>query len=143
MRSLVQLYDDRLQDTRVENANYSIGLQKKSEELSRLIDNVYEIKKDIYKKLKDEVDIMKVDQNQLMRYFTAYRKQFSLIKDKFAQLSEFIRDVRFRANIAPDAKKRDFVNMAKQIDLRGSVSSTYNPFNKRKNSIFGTMNYLI
>ena len=132
MRSLVQLYDDRLQDTRVENANYSIGLQKKSEELSRLIDNVYEIKKDIYKKLKDEVDIMKVDQKQLMRYFTAYRKQFTLIKDKFAQLSEFIRDVRFRANIAPDAKKRDFVNMAKQLDLRGSVSSNLNPFSKRK-----------
>ena len=132
MRSLVQLYDDRLQDTRVENANYSVGLQKKSEELSRLIENVYEIKKDIYKKLKDEVDIMKVDQNQLMRYFTTYRKQFTLIKDKFAQLSEFIRDVRFRANIAPDAKKRDFVNMAKQLDFRGSMSSSFNPFNNRK-----------
>ena len=132
MRSLVQLYDDRLQDTRVENANYSIGLQKKSEELSILIDNVHQIKKDIYKKLKDEVNDMKVDQKQLMRYFTGYRKQFTLIKDKFAQLSEFIRDVRFRANIAPDAKKRDFVNMAKQLDLRGSMSSNINPFNYRR-----------
>ena len=33
MKSLIQLYDDRLQDTRVENAHYSIGLQKKSEVL--------------------------------------------------------------------------------------------------------------
>ena len=132
MRSLVQLYDDRLQDTRVENANYSIGLQKKSEELSRLIENVYEIKKDIYKKLKDEVNDMKTDQKQLMRYFTNYRKQFTLIKDKFLQLSEFIRDVRFRANLAPDAKKRDFVNMAKQIDFRNSISTNINPFSKKK-----------
>ena len=54
LKSLIQLYDDRLQDTRVENAHYSIGLEKKSEELSRLIKNVYEVKADIYKKLKDE-----------------------------------------------------------------------------------------
>ena len=132
MRSLIQLYDDRLQDTRVENANYSIGLEKKSEQLSRLIDNMYEVKKDIYKKLNDEVKDMKVEQRQLGRYFTSYRKQFNLIKDKFAQLGEFIRDVRFRANIAPDAKKRDFVNMAKQMDLRNNISKSYYSFNKKK-----------
>jgi hypothetical protein len=67
-----------------------------------------------------------------MRYFTNYRKQFTLIKDKFLQLSEFIRDVRFRANLAPDAKKRDFVNMAKQIDFRNSISTNINPFSKKK-----------
>lgn len=106
MKSLIQLYDDRLQDTRVENAHYSIGLVKKSEELSRLISNVHDVKADIYKKLKDEVNNMKGDQRQVLRLFTGYKKQFNLIKDKFTQLSEFIRDVRFRANIAPDIKKR-------------------------------------
>ena len=132
MRTLIQLYDDRLQDTRVENANYSIGLSKKSEQLSRLIENIYEVRKDIYKKLNDEVKDMKVEQKQLGRYFTSYRKQFNLIKDKFAQLSEFIRDVRFRANLSPDAKKRDFVNMAKQMDLRNNVAKSYNSsFNKK------------
>ena len=117
MRSLIQLYDDRLQDTRVENAHYSIGLVKKSEELSRLISNVHDVKADIYKKLKDEVNNMKGDQKQVIRLFTGYKKQFNLIKDKFTQLSEFIRDVRFRANIAPDIQKREFVNMAKQLDF--------------------------
>ena len=29
MKSLIQLYDDRLQDTRVENAHYAVGLEKK------------------------------------------------------------------------------------------------------------------
>ena len=140
MRSLIQLYDDRLQDTRVENANYSIGLSKKSEQLSRLIENIYEVRKDIYKKLNDEVKDMKVEQKQLGRYFTSYRKQFTLIKDKFAQLSEFIRDVRFRANLVPDAKKRDFVNMAKQMDLRNNLTSSYNSFNNKKPSDFSRTN---
>jgi len=132
LKSLIQLYDDRLQDTRVENAHYSIGLQKKSEELSGLIKNMYEIKEDIYKKLKDEVKNMKIEQKNLTRYFTGYRKQFTLIKDKFTQLSEFIRDVRFRANLGTDTKKRDFVNMAKQIDF--NLGSTYN---KRRNMGYG------
>ena len=140
MRSLIQLYDDRLQDTRVENANYSIGLNKKSEQLSRLIENIYEVRKDIYKKLNDEVKDMKVEQKQLGRYFTSYKKQFTLIKDKFAQLSEFIRDVRFRANLAPDAKKRDFVNMAKQMDLRNNLTSSYNSLTNKKLSDFPRTN---
>ena len=136
MKTLIQLYDDRLQDTRVENANYSIGLKKKSEQLSRLIENIYEVKKDIYKKLNDEVKDMKVEQRQLGRYFTSYKKQFTLIRDKFAQLSEFIRDVRFRANLAPDGKKRDFVNMAKQMDFRNNLTNSYNSLSKKKNSEF-------
>jgi len=144
MKSLIQLYDDRLQDTRVENAHYSIGLEKKSEELSRLISNVHDVKADIYKKLKDEVNNMKVDQRQVLRLFTGYKKQFNLIKDKFTQLSEFIRDVRFRANIAPDMKKREFVNMAKQLDfhdfnhnINSNINSISNntTLNSRKGNI--------
>ena len=144
MRSLIQLYDDRLQDTRIENAHYSIGLEKKSEELSRLISNVHDVKADIYKKLKDEVNNMKGDQRQLLRLFTGYKKQFNLIKDKFTQLSEFIRDVRFRANIAPDIKKREFVNMAKQLDfndINHNINSNINSIsnnttlNSRKGNI--------
>ena len=141
MKSLIQLYDDRLQDTRVENAHYSIGLVKKSEELSRLISNVHDVKADIYKKLKDEVNNMKGDQRQVLRLFTGYKKQFNLIKDKFTQLSEFIRDVRFRANIAPDIKKREFVNMAKQLDFNHNINSLSNSIsnnttlNSRKGNI--------
>jgi hypothetical protein len=108
MKSLIQLYDDRLQDTRVENAHYSIGLEKKSEDLSRLIKNVYEVKADIYKKLKDEVNNVKGDQKTLLHLVTSYKKEFGIIKNKFIQLSEFIRDVRFRVNISSEAQKKKF-----------------------------------
>ena len=120
MKSLIQLYDDRLQDTRVENAHYSVGLEKRSEELSRLINNVYEIKADINKKLKDEFSNFKGEQKTLLRLFTAYKKEFGQIKNKFIQLSEFIRDVRFRVNIGPDSKKKDFIEMSKKLNTTGS-----------------------
>ena len=123
MKSLIQLYDDRLQDTRVENAHYSIGLEKRSEELSRLIKNMYDIKNDIYKKFKEEVSNVKGDQRTLVRLFTSYKKEFGVIKDKFIQLSEFIRDVRFRVNIAPDVQKKEFISMSKRLGLNNKDNS--------------------
>ena len=133
LKSLIQLYDDRLQDARVENAHYSVGLEKKSEELSRLIKNVYEIKADIYKKLKDEVNNVKVDQKTLLRLVNSYKKEFGQIKDKFLQLSEFIRDVRFRVNLAPDIQKKEFISMSKNISFKHRDSSTFN--NNKRNTL--------
>ena len=115
LKSMIQLYDDRLQDTRVENAHYSIGLEKKSEELSRLIKNVYEIKADIFKRVKDEMTNMKGEQRTMLKLVSSYKKEFGQIKDKFIQLSEFIRDVRFRVNIAPELQKKEFIAFSKKL----------------------------
>ena len=130
MKSLIHLYDDRLQDTRVENAHYSIGLEKRSDDLSRLIKNMYEIKTDIYKKVKEEVNSVKGDQKTVLRLITSYKKEFGKFKDKFMQLSEFIRDVRFRANISSDAQKKEYVSMSKLISFNKKESSSYS--NRKK-----------
>ena len=37
IKSLLRIYDDRLQDSRVENSHYSIGIEKKAEELKKEI----------------------------------------------------------------------------------------------------------
>ena len=126
MKSLIQLYDDRLQDTRVENAHYSIGLEKRSENLSILIKDMHELKRDIIKQFKEEVSNVKVDQRTLLRLITSYKKEFGIIKDKFIQLSDFIRDVRFRVNIGSDAQKKEFVSMSKKL------GSSYKEISGRK-----------
>ena len=130
MKSLIQLYDDRLQDTRVENAHYSVGLQKKSEELSSLIKDMYEIKIDLNQKFKEQVANIKGDQRTLVRLFTSYKKEFRVIKDKFIQLSEFIRDVRFRVNIAPDVHRKEFIAISKKLDFSRDKSENKNKLNK-------------
>jgi hypothetical protein len=76
MKSLIQLYDDRLQDTRVENAHYSIGLQKRAEELSRIFENIDEIKNELNKRLKEEVGNIKGAQMTIIRQITSYKKEF-------------------------------------------------------------------
>ena len=124
MKSLIQLYDDRLQDTRVENAHYAIKLEKKSEDLSNLIKNIYEVRTDIYSKVKEEVSSVKGEQRTLLRLFTSYKKEFGSIKNKFIQLSEFIRDVRFRVNLDTDVKKKEFVAISKKLSFlnKGNIS---------------------
>ena len=146
-KSLMQLYDDRLQDARVENAHYAVGLEKKSEELSGLIKNIYEVKADIYKKLKDEISNVKGEQKSLLHLFTSYKKEFNSIKGKFIQLSEFIRDVRFRVNIAPDVKKKEFIEMSKKLSPGNSSLSSRKKINYNRadtfdlNKKYSNMNY--
>lgn len=71
---------------------------------------------DINKKIKDELTSFKGDQKNLMKLFNYYKKEFMQIKDKFDQLSEFIRDARFRANITSDAKKQEFLEMSRKLN---------------------------
>ncbi len=134
IKSMIQLYDDRLQDTRVENAHYAIGLEKKAEDLSKLIKNIYEVKADIYKKLKDEIANVKGDQRYVVKLFSGYKKEFNQIKNKFIELSEFIRDVRFRVNIAPDIKKKEFIDISKKLNFNYKDNISYSG-NKRKSLI--------
>ena len=117
MQGLIQLYDDRLQDTRVENAHYSVGLEKKADELSKLITNVETTKTELYGKFDDEVKSMKDNYETTKVLFYKYKKQFRLLKDRFTQLAEFIKDVRFRANIGEEVKRREFILMGNKIDF--------------------------
>ena len=49
IKSLLRIYDDRLQDTRVENSHYSIGIEKKAEELKKEISNLKNFQENIMK----------------------------------------------------------------------------------------------
>ena len=117
IKGLIQLYDDRLQDTRVENAHYAIGLEKKAEELSKLIKNVEEAKKEIFIKLETEIKSMNSNYENTRQLFYKYKRDFKIIKDRFTQLGEFIKDIRFRINIGEEIKRREYFCMANKIDF--------------------------
>ena len=45
MKNIFNIYEDRLQDARIENANYAIGLERATEVLKKELENLYVIKK--------------------------------------------------------------------------------------------------
>ncbi len=60
---------------------------------------------------------MKDTCNNVSLKFEGYKKEFNLIKNRFTQLSEFIKDVRFRANLGNGITKREALNLSNQIDF--------------------------
>ena len=78
-----KLYDDRLQDTRVENANYSVGIQKKSEEMSKQMNTLTVSQKYINKKLSKLKNLENFDliTNEIIETSEKVNKIFNILKD--------------------------------------------------------------
>ena len=79
--STLRLYDDRLQDTRVENANYSVGIQKKSEEMSKQMNTLMVTQKYINKKLSKLKNLENFDINEVTETSEKVNKIFDILRD--------------------------------------------------------------
>ena len=63
MQSIYNIYDDRLQDTRIENANYAVGLERATDALKKELENLYVIKNELYEKVDNGISEIKNDNN--------------------------------------------------------------------------------
>jgi len=81
IQSLLKVYDDRLQDTRVENSHYSLGLIKKTEEIAK------------------QMEKLKIFQNQLLdakhneEIFNTYNNEIFSIKNRINQINEILKEL--------------------------------------------------
>jgi len=92
IQSLFKVYDDRLQDAKVENSQYTISLKKKTEEVIKQMDKIKKIQnkliefkenQELYNHLNDDIFQMKLKINkmneiikELLSYHPATRKAF-------------------------------------------------------------------
>ena len=117
IKSIFNVYDDRLQDTRIENANYAVGLERATDALKKELENLYIIKKELYEKVDSGIEEIKDDNTRVVKLFTGYKKNFHLIQHKFNQLSDFIKDIRFRINLKEDVNRREYSHMSDLINF--------------------------
>ena len=117
MKSIYNIFDDRLQDARIENANYAIGLEKATEVLKKELENLYVIKSELYEKVDKSMAEVKNDNTRVVKLFTGYKKNFHIMQHKFTQLAEFIKDVRFRINLKEDVERREYAHMSNMINF--------------------------
>ena len=116
-KSLFNIYDDRLQDTRIENANYAVGLERATEALKKELENLEIIKKELYEKVDNGIYEVKNDNTRVVNLFKGYKRNFHVIQHKFNQLSDFIKDIRFRINLKEDVKRREYSHMSDLINF--------------------------
>jgi hypothetical protein len=117
MKSIFNVYDDRLQDTRIENANYAVGLERATDVLKKELEHLYVIKKELYEKVDSGMEEVKNDNTRVVKLFTGYKKNFHIMQHKFTQLSDFIKDIRFRTNLKEDVNRREYSHMSDLINF--------------------------
>ena len=109
--------DDRIELMRVENGKYAIDLKQQSNDLGIQWEKILKIKEEIFVKFDEEVAKFEKLHTGTENTMDEYKKEFKLIKKKFTELSEFIKDVRFRKNIGGDVKKRELREMSDKINF--------------------------
>jgi hypothetical protein len=113
IKLLFDRVDERIRDTRVENANFMLDFQKTVDDLKQEIIGIGEIKKEILKKFDEELLLIKYDNKSVVETFGNYKRDFYIMKDRLTQLASFIKDIRFRTNV----RKSEFYSMANKIDF--------------------------
>ena len=116
-KSLISLYDERLAGTRAENAEYIKDIEQTMLKFKNELIDFEKLKGRIFEEIKAEGNLLRHENEKTQNIFLGYKKEFNLLKDRFTQLSEFIKDVRFRINLGQEVKKREFFQMSAKIDF--------------------------
>ena len=109
----INLVDSRINNLRMDNSKYVNDLLSKSDELKIQWNKMDNLKQEIYTKFGEEIVKFKVICDNNVKIFDSNIVEFKLIKQRFTELSEFIKDVRFGKNL----KKSDFIKISKKIDF--------------------------
>ena len=116
-KSMISLYDERLAGTRAENAEYIKNFQETVSKCKNELTEFEKLKGKIFEEIKEEGKLLRAENEKTQNIFLGYKKEFNLLKDRFTQLSEFIKDVRFRINMGQEVKRREYYQMSNRIDF--------------------------
>ena len=114
-KNMIDMLGERITDMRIENSRYAVELIGKSLNLTKEWDKIQQIKEEIMKEFNEKIHDFRIVSNNTVNSFHDFKNEFTLIKRKFLELAEFIKDVRFRKNIGGDVKKKEIKAIAKKI----------------------------
>lgn len=96
MTDIINSYDDRIHEVRLENHKYAIELQEKANNLNNEIEKVNNVKDEIFDKVKREIDYVKQGNYAVTIKFEGYKKEFNQIKSRISQINEYLKDMKFK-----------------------------------------------
>ena len=120
MDSTFKLYDEKLQDTRVENANYSINIQKKVKEMNKQINDLIKKQNYMNKKLEkiQKFEFLNILSNEIIDIHEKINKAFIILKD----LTSFHPEVKNNYKIDFDKKSsKKIISIVKEY-IKGFIS---------------------
>ena len=122
-KNLLEIIDDKLNNLRMENSNYSINLIKKTNELNLVYDEVKLMKDNISKKFNtfSEEYTKKLDETN--KSFDEFKVEYEIIRKKFLELADFIKNGKYTRKIGVTIGRRDLNLITKKLnkDLKDSI----------------------
>ena len=116
------LLQEKVESIRMENGKYSYDLIKKANDINIDWEKIQKMKEEIYQKFNEELNKHALASNNLCKVFNTQREEFKIIKDRFNELSEFIKDVRFRTNINNNQSESEFENKLKFKNISKKIN---------------------
>ena len=123
-KNMIDSLGERITDMRIENSRYAVELIGKSINLTKEWDKIQQIKEEIMREFNDKIHDFRIVSNNTVNSFHEFKNEFILIKRKFFELAEFIKDVRFRKNLGGDVKKKEIKSIAKKITGKKSCGAS-------------------
>ena len=106
---------ENMKEIRVENSKYAVDLITQSMDLGKKWDKIEKIKEDLLEKFNYSVNKYQMLTDDTIKSFEEFKTEYSIIRRKFMELAEFIKDVRFRKNIGENVKKKEIKGMVKKM----------------------------
>ena len=114
-KSMFETVTDSMKDIRVENSKYTVDLISTSMNLSKKWEKLEKIKEELLEKFNYDVNKYQMLTDDAIKSFEEFKNEYGVIRRKFMELAEFIKDIRFRKNIGGNVKKKEVKQMVKKM----------------------------
>ena len=115
--------DSLINQIKIDNSKYMASLKQQVNQVKCELENVLKEKDEMYMKLEKEKENINNNYKLNIKEYDECKKEFKGIKSKFNEISEFIKNVRFRKNI-------NELNKKELNDIANKISYNKKPFRK-------------
>ena len=116
------IINEKIMEVRINNIKEAEKLEKRSEEMEIEWQKILNIKKEIDKKLGDHLLIYKMDAAEAINKYKEGKIEFDKVKQRFGNMVEFIKDIRFRKNLGKQVRKKEISKLVHKLDFNNHES---------------------
>ena len=113
--NMFDILRENMKEIRVDNSKYAIDLITQSMDLTKRWEKIEKIRDDLNEKFNYSVNKYQMLTDDTIKTFNEFKSEYGIIRRKFMELAEFIKDVRFRKNIGDDVKKKEIKVLVKKM----------------------------
>ena len=114
-KTMIDSLNERVTELRLENSKYSVDIINKTNEIKEQMNKIKEMKGELLNEFYNKVEEQKNISNKVIKNFNEFKNEYCIIRKKFLELADFIKDIRFKKNAGVDINKKDISSLYKNL----------------------------